>query len=75
MGQGLLIIAASLSHPDTSHSVGLLWTSDQPDAGTLNAQHSKQTSIPPAGFETAIPASERPQNHALDGAATGIGFF
>jgi hypothetical protein len=27
----------------------------------------------PAGFETAIPASERPQTYALDGAATVIG--
>ena len=27
----------------------------------------------PAGFEPAIPASERPQTHALDRAATGIG--
>jgi len=29
--------------------------------------------MPPAGFETAIPASERPQTHALDRAAIGIG--
>jgi len=29
--------------------------------------------MPPAGFETAIPASERPQNHAFDRAATVIG--
>ena len=29
--------------------------------------------MPPAGFEPAIPASERPQTHALDRAATGIG--
>ena len=27
----------------------------------------------PAGFEPAIPASERPQTHALDRAANGIG--
>jgi hypothetical protein len=33
-GQGLLIIEASRSHSDTLHSVGLLWTSDQPDAET-----------------------------------------
>jgi hypothetical protein len=26
----------------------------------------------PAGFEPTIPASERPQTHALDRAATGI---
>jgi hypothetical protein len=28
--------------------------------------------MPPAGFEPAIPASERPQTHAFDRAATGI---
>jgi hypothetical protein len=27
----------------------------------------------PAGFERVIPASERPQTHAPDRAATGIG--
>ena len=30
--------------------------------------------MPPAGFESAIPAGERPQTYALDGAATGIGY-
>jgi hypothetical protein len=30
--QGLLIMQASRSHSDTPHSVGPLWTSDQPDA-------------------------------------------
>jgi hypothetical protein len=29
--------------------------------------------MPPAGFKPAIPASERPQIHALDRAATGVG--
>jgi hypothetical protein len=29
--------------------------------------------MPPAGFEPKILAIERPQAHALDGAATGIG--
>jgi hypothetical protein len=29
--------------------------------------------MPPAGFEPTIPASKRPQTHALDRAATGIG--
>ena len=31
---GLLIIETSQSHSDTPHSVGLLWTCDQPDAET-----------------------------------------
>ena len=30
--------------------------------------------MPPAGFEPAFPASERPPTHALDGAANEIGF-
>jgi hypothetical protein len=29
-----LIIEASRSHSDTPHSVGLLWSSNQPDAQT-----------------------------------------
>ena len=32
--QGLLIVEYSRSHSDTPHSVGLLWTSDQPVAET-----------------------------------------
>jgi len=35
--------------------------------------HKRQISVPPAGLEPAIPASERPQTHAVDGAATGVG--
>jgi hypothetical protein len=34
VGQGLLIIEASQSHSDTPHSVGLLWTSNKPEAET-----------------------------------------
>jgi hypothetical protein len=36
--------------------------------------NTTQTSMPPAGFELTIPVSERPKTHALDRAATGIGF-
>ena len=58
-----------------THSLGLLWTSDQLVAETYTDNtHSRQTSIPPPlGFEPAIPASERPQTYALDCAATGTG--
>ena len=75
MSQGLLIIEASRSHPDTPHQVGLLWTSDQPNADTLttHAIHKKQTSMFPAVFEPEILASERPQPHAANRAATAIG--
>jgi len=34
VSQGFHIIEASRSHSDTPHSVGLPWTSDQPDAET-----------------------------------------
>jgi len=29
--------------------------------------------MPPAGLELAVPAGERPQTHALESMATGIG--
>ena len=41
-----------------------------------NTQHSKQTEIhTPVGFELAIPVSEWPQTHTLEGAATGIACY
>jgi hypothetical protein len=43
VGQGLLIIEASRSHSDTPHSVGLLWTGDQPDTETSTWQHTTLT--------------------------------
>ena len=42
VGQGLLIIEASRSHSDTSQSVGLFWTSDQPVAET-STRHTQTT--------------------------------
>jgi len=74
--QALLIIEVSRTHSGTPQSVIPLWTSDHPDAETSTSQHKTFTSdrltYPPAGFEPAIPASERPQTHPLDCAATGI---
>jgi hypothetical protein len=43
VGQGILIIEDSQSHSDTPHSVGLLWTRDQPDAETSTWQHTTLT--------------------------------
>jgi hypothetical protein len=43
VGLGLLIVEASPSRPDTPHSVGLLWTSDQPVAETSTWQHATLT--------------------------------
>jgi hypothetical protein len=45
----------------------MFWTSMKPD----NTQDRK-ISMPPAGFELKIPASEQPQSHPLDRVATGI---
>ena len=39
----------------------------------LYTQHSQQTSMRPAGFELAIPATDRPQTLALDRSAIGVG--
>jgi hypothetical protein len=40
---------------------------------THNTQR-RQTSVLPAGFETTVPASFRPQTYTLERAVTGIGF-
>jgi hypothetical protein len=72
VGYGLLILEGSRSHLDTWHSIGLLWTSDQPDAKTSTVTTDRHP-CPPKGFEPTIPASERPKSHALDRAVTGIG--
>jgi len=68
------VIGASRLHSDTPHSVGFLWMSDHPRPETSAWQHTHkiQTSVP-LGSETAFPASEPPQTHALDRAASGIG--
>ena len=58
------------------HSEGLLWERSARRRDlylTIHNTHKRQTSMSPAGFEPAIPASERPQMHALDRVATGIG--
>jgi len=40
---------------------------------TTHYTHKTQKSMPPAGFESAIPASQRRETHALERAATGAG--
>ena len=40
---------------------------------TTHNTHNRQTSTPPSGIQILNPASKQPQNHTLDGAATGIG--
>jgi hypothetical protein len=40
---------------------------------TTHNTHKLQASMPPVGFEPAIPASELPQTYALDRAASAVG--
>ena len=42
---------------------------------TTQNTHKTEISMTPAGFETAIPTSERPQTHALESVATDIRLF
>ena len=74
--QGLLIMETSLSHSDTPQSVDLpgeLLTPHGEIYLTTHNSHTRQTSMLRVGFEPAIPATWRPQTHALYRAATGIG--
>jgi hypothetical protein len=71
-----LILGVSRSRSDTPHSVGLLWTNDQPDADpylTAHNTNSGRSSAPPAEFEPITPASEWSRTHAFDRAAAGTG--
>jgi hypothetical protein len=76
-GQGLHI-EASPSHSVTPYSVGLFRTRDHPDGETCTWQ---QTTLVggrypclTAGFEPAIPASERPHTQAVIGKSICIAF-
>jgi hypothetical protein len=76
VGQGLLSIEASRSHSHTPLGRTPLeeWSAQRKDLYlTTHNTHKRQTSMPPAEFEPTILVSERPQTHALDRAATGIG--
>ena len=59
-GQGPLIIEPSQSHSDTPHSIGQLWTSDQPVAEISdNIQHSQGTDIHATGGIGTYNSSKR----------------
>jgi hypothetical protein len=75
VGHGFFIIEASLRHTTFSRIHSDKWSAPHKENYlTTQNTHKRQTDRHvPAGFEHANPASERPQNHALDRAATGIG--
>jgi hypothetical protein len=77
VGKVMFINEVSQTHSDTPrHSVELLRMSDRPDTRdlylTTQNTHNKQPSIHQARFESAIPASERQKNQALDRAVIEI---
>jgi hypothetical protein len=77
VGHDLLIVEATRSHSDTPHSIGFLWTSvkilDRDPYMTTHNTDNRETSMPPAGFEPAIPTNVWPQTQALERAAIGTG--
>jgi hypothetical protein len=71
IGPGPLIIEASRSHClDTPHSVGLLWTRDQPDTETSTWQH---TTLTRERYQCPRRNSNPQSQQALDRTATGTG--
>jgi hypothetical protein len=80
-GRGRLIFEVATSHTHThthtqTRPVGLLWTSDQlvAEAATYTTHntHKRRTSMPSAGFETAVTTIKRLQTYTSDRTATGI---
>ena len=76
VGQIFIIVEASQSHSGTLQSVGLLWTSDQPNTDlymTTHKTHNRQTSMPLEAFEPTVSSSEWLRTHTLNSTVTGIG--
>jgi hypothetical protein len=76
INQRLLVIEASRTHCRTTVGRTPLdgWSARRKELYLITHKtHNRQTSMPPAGFEPAVPASERPHTDALDRPATGIG--
>jgi hypothetical protein len=65
-----------LNHTQRRTTVGRTpleeWSARRRQLTTHNT-HNRQISMPPVGFEPTISAGERPQNYAVDRAATGTG--
>jgi len=69
-GHGPLVLEVPRPHT-TTYSPGRVIGSSQ--ILLSDNTHSRQTSMPPAGFEPTISAGEWPQTNALYCAATGTG--
>jgi len=79
VGQGFLVLWCFTITPNWTHCTRLDPLKERSARRralylTTNNTHTRHTSMPPEGFEPAIPASERPQTHALDRAAAEIGY-
>jgi hypothetical protein len=73
----LVTVDASRSHSDIHTTLGTtpldeLWAPHRDLFLAIHNNHNRQIPITPAGFEHAIPPSERPQTHVLDRVTTGI---
>jgi len=65
-GRGLIFIEVSRSHSGTPHTVGLLWTSDQPDAQISICQHTTiTTDRPPCPRRDSNPQSQQSNGSRL----------
>ena len=75
MSQGLLTVEAPRSYSDTSHGRTPLdeWSVRRRYLYLTTHNTYEQISMPPVGFEPAVPASEQQQTDALHRAATGTG--
>jgi hypothetical protein len=78
LGQDLLIIEDSRSKSVRHTTLGRTpldeWSARRKDLYlTTHSTHNRKISMPPVKFEPTIPASERPQTHALDRATTETG--
>jgi len=73
-GHLLCISTITLRHTTLGRTPVEEWSARRRDLYlTTQNTHNRQTSMPPTGFEPAIPASERTYAHTLDRAATEIG--
>jgi len=86
--QYLLMVQQPLVGQDLLHNRGFMFTLRHTTLGrtpldewsarcrdlylTIHDTHNRQTSMPPVGFKTAIPASKQLHNHAFGCAATLI---